>query len=357
MVRVVMSEDERVRAHPLYAGLVASIGLERAAALAALIADELALEPEFILQVAGAVTGGTAPSPRELNAALLSDEFSAFLAAGHDGADEANFKTRSVTLNPGSNDEVEQALAKVFESIILVDRLREVRAAVSFSRYRPDAASVPSVTDQHNEATWLPATEGYGEGIFLQLSSAVLNAWSSNSSVQARAGLLAANAAKSRFSARLHTCTPAYIAIHSLAHALMREFAFSSGYTAASLRERIYSDDYGNHGVFIYTTSSDEEGTLGGLVREGEHDRIGNNLARAVEQLDWCSNDPVCAESNPHNLDGLNLAACHSCLLASETSCSSSNLLLDRLLLVGGGGIPGMFSQPLHAIQTSDWLA
>ena len=53
---------------------------------------------------------------------------------------------------------------------------------------------------------------------------------------------------------------------------------------------------------------------------EGEHDRIGTALARATEQLSWCSNDPVCSESNPQNLDGLNLAACHSCLLAAETS-------------------------------------
>src|SRR3546814_2352700 len=52
-------------------------------------------------------------------------------------------------------------------------------------------------------------------------------------------------------------------------------------------------------------------------------------------QAAWCPNDPVCIESEPQSIDGLNLAACHACCLAPETSCESQNLLLDRSLVVG----------------------
>jgi hypothetical protein len=32
---------------------------------------------------------------------------------------------------------------------------------------------------------------------------------------------------------------------------------------------------------------------------------------------------------------GLNLAACHACVMLPETSCEHNNVLLDRALLVG----------------------
>jgi hypothetical protein len=44
----------------------------------------------------------------------------------------------------------------------------------------------------------------------------------------------------------------------------------------------------------------------------------------------------------------LNLAACHACALASETSCTHSNVLLDRTLVLGTPDAPiGYFSEPL----------
>ena len=49
----------------------------------------------------------------------------------------------------------------------------------------------------------------------------------------------------------------------------------------------------------------------------------------------WCSADPLCIESGPNGVDGLNLAACHACSLLPEVSCEEMNLLLDRALLVG----------------------
>lgn len=316
------------------------------------IAISLDVSTERVLSVARREqlgTNGAAP----IRGAILGEEFAAFRAAEIDAADEDNFKTRAEAFSADSGDGVERSLAGLVESVILVDRLREVRACLGFKRYRPDADRVDAVVNDGSEADWLPAYQGFGEGIFLRFRAETVDAWAADPRVVARGGLLAEKFVASRFAMRLHAPSPQYLALHSLAHALLREFAFTSGYSAASLHERIYCEASGDYGIFIYTTSSDDEGTLGGLVREGAHDRLGRTLARAAEQLSWCSNDPVCCEAHPQNLDGLNLAACHSCLLASETSCDGFNLLLDRVMLVGApdGSMPGLLSNLIQTIE------
>jgi hypothetical protein len=58
----------------------------------------------------------------------------------------------------------------------------------------------------------------------------------------------------------------------------------------------------------------------------------------ALERLEVCSNDPICADHKPddHNdFRALHGAACHGCLLVAENSCKRCNRLLDRALLVG----------------------
>jgi hypothetical protein len=88
-------------------------------------------------------------------------------------------------------------------------------------------------------------------------------------------------------------------------------------------------------GILIYTAAGDAEGTLGGLVREGEAARMLSTLIKALQGADWCSSDPLCRESRGQGFGALNLAACHACGLVPETSCTMSNRLLDRLLVVG----------------------
>lgn len=340
---------DRISQHVLFPGLRESLTGPNALMLAQMIADDVDGAAETVLEVARAANGDEADLT-STHTAILSEEFTAFREAAHDRADEANFKTRSVALDAESADPVERTLAGLFDNIILVDRLREVRVSLGFKRYSPDAELVRSVVRSAEEASWLPAAEGFGEGIFLRLNASRVDSWSSTPAVASRLAEQADNFDRSRYVGRLHPFSAQYVALHSLSHALLREFSFTSGYSAASLRERVYCDPgTGEYGVFVYTTSSDEEGTLGGLVREGEHDRVGTALARAAEQLSWCSNDPVCSESNPQNLDGLNRAACHSCLLASETSCEAYNLLLDRVLLAGNGTMRGLLSDVIHA--------
>ena len=139
--------------------------------------------------------------------------------------------------------------------------------------------------------------------------------------------------------------SPLLMRIHTLAHLLMRQLSFVCGYSNASVRERIYCSTDPNAfmcGVLIYTAAGDAEGTLGGLVGQGEPGRFDAMLEGALEFAGWCSSDPICSELGRQGLHSLNLSACHACALAPETSCELGNRLLDRTLLIGKAAEPGI---------------
>ena len=128
-----------------------------------------------------------------------------------------------------------------------------------------------------------------------------------------------------------------YILLHTFAHALMRQLALDCGYAAASIRERIYAQGEDKEGgamagILLYTADSDSEGTLGGLVNQGRD--LGYHIAGALEAMQYCASDPLCAEHAPLNDLTLHGAACHACLFAPETSCERGNRYLDRSVLI-----------------------
>jgi hypothetical protein len=89
-------------------------------------------------------------------------------------------------------------------------------------------------------------------------------------------------------------------------------------------------------GILLYTSAPDAEGTLGGLVALGKPEVFGAILAQALERAGLCSSDPLCSDHAPSaEQDALHGAACHACLLVSETSCRAGNRFLDRAALVG----------------------
>ena len=88
-------------------------------------------------------------------------------------------------------------------------------------------------------------------------------------------------------------------------------------------------------GLLITTTASDSDGTLGGLVALSEPSRLADVLDAALRGLMRCSSDPVCARRVPEDPeDFLHGAACHCCVMASETSCERANRFLDRRFVV-----------------------
>lgn len=127
--------------------------------------------------------------------------------------------------------------------------------------------------------------------------------------------------------------------IHTFAHLLMNQLSFECGYGSSSIRERLYCERCGESlqmkGVLIYTASGDAEGSLGGLVRQGEPGRLEDTIVSAIENARWCSSDPICIQSEGQGPDSCNLAACHNCALLPETCCEMGNRLLDRGLVVG----------------------
>ena len=117
----------------------------------------------------------------------------------------------------------------------------------------------------------------------------------------------------------------------------MRQLTLDCGYSSTALRERLYVEA-GNTpmaGLLVYTATTDDDGTLGGLQREGDPVRIERSIRAALSAQTWCSSDPRCIEDMLSGDDGLSLAACHSCVLSPETSCEEFNRFLDRAMLVG----------------------
>jgi hypothetical protein len=144
-----------------------------------------------------------------------------------------------------------------------------------------------------------------------------------------------------------------YVLLHTLSHALMRQLVVECGYSAASVRERIYSlppgvEDGPMAGILISTAAADSEGTLGGLVALGTPEELGRHLAAALRAAELCASDPLCAEHDPPT-DGMTLhaAACHACMFAPETACERGNRYLDRSALVTtvAGGMTGFFDR------------
>ena len=234
-----------------------------------------------------------------------------------------------------------------FDRVLLIKRLREVRAFMGFRRIEPTAALVPpgaGRTFPVGTKPWLPAVEIYGEGIFLSFDEEGVQAWEreieASSAEMGRLDSLEKVRAESNFWF-LPRVSARHIAIHTFSHLLMRQLVFESGYSSSALRERIYAGP-GMAGLLIYTADGDSEGSLGGLVRQGQPNRLGDTILLSLDKAQWCSADPVCSETNGQGLGGFNRAACHACSLLPETSCTTANTLLDRGLLLGREGVPGL---------------
>jgi hypothetical protein len=191
--------------------------------------------------------------------------------------------------------------------------------------------------------TWYPAVEVRGEGVFVSLDSQALSTWEALPAVADRRDRIW-NAWVAEYQDRYgvqtlpkREVTARFLLVHTLSHALMRQLSLECGYSTASLRERLYAGEYGA-GVLIYTATADADGTLGGLERQGLAERIERTVVTAIRSLHWCSSDPLCITGAMMASNACNIAACHACILAPETSCEEFNRFLDRALLIGTAG-------------------
>lgn len=228
---------------------------------------------------------------------------------------------------------------KFLVSISLVHKLRETRVFHGFKRISPDDSTFSAVISVR-ELPWLPAFKNSGEGIMFEFDRKRLEEWVKQDKIINRVKIIEQNL-KNTGRLTNERINPIYILLHTFAHCLITALSCESGYSNASIRERIYCSKYIDEnapqmaGVLIYTASGDAEGSLGGLVRQGLPGRIENVIKRAISEAKWCAADPVCIQSTGQGQYGCNLAACHNCALLPETSCENKNMLLDRGLLIG----------------------
>ena len=176
---------------------------------------------------------------------------------------------------------------------------------------------------------WYPGVELLGEGVFLTFAQPPDtprgSAW--------------------EWWRQLHESTghahhrPGFVWWHTLAHRLIRAVAVHSGYSSASVRERIYSPPVAGRGwdggLLLYAVQPGGDGTLGGLIALAQ--RFEEVLRAARQFLDNCSNDPFCCDGPRQQQAVPELASgpsCFACTLLSETSCEHRNASLDRVLLL-----------------------
>jgi hypothetical protein len=279
----------------------------------------------------------------EMSADLKTPEWEVFVAADP-ARNNKDFLLRPVAAPKG--------FEAYFEKVVAVERLREVRALTAFTRIESpgdfsDPSEIPAVLKApicRGAPSWVPVSEVRGEGIFLQFNEEALREWGKR--IRKREAEFGQAHTLWRQVRRIPNPGAAfpgirYALIHSLSHALMRQLSMEAGYTAASIRERIYAaegpkDSPSMAGLLLYTAAPDSEGTLGGLVSLAEPGKLGRLLTLALEQIKLCASDPLCAEHHPtkDGIASLHGAACHACMFAPETSCERGNKYLDRSLLI-----------------------
>ena len=226
-----------------------------------------------------------------------------------------------------------------------VNRLTIIKVLRGFTRSHPpnpyskDDTKFSKLYTSEN-IDWLPGVESRGEGIFFSFDEQKIAKWAQNDQIKQRCNAIIESLdewSKIQNMEPRHI-TPKYILLHTIAHVLIRKLAFSSGYNEASLSERIYCNDEHN-GIFIYTSSSSSEGSLGGLVRQA--DNFATILNDAINDSTSCGRDPLCLAVDPTSkiekdkpaYNRLNGSACYYCCQLPETSCEDFNKLLDRKLL------------------------
>jgi hypothetical protein len=322
-------------------------------------ADVLDLGADDRLEyVQGLLSKGRIPIPPHWDAAHFAEKVVA-QAAKREGIDTSSLRSEEwqqivfsdLGGTPPSRDfevhrePVPALLDPHVSHLVRVVRLRELRALKGFTRINPppsadETGAVKVAAMSLKPYPWLPAVEVRGEGVFIGLSDDRVSAWEQEPGVQTRTVRLndarrAEHIARYGEDAKLpEDLSARHLLAHAMAHALMRQLSLECGYSTASLRERLYAAP-GYCGALIYTATTDADGTLGGLQRQGEGKRMKQTLREAILAQRWCSSDPLCIRDAMMASNASNLAACHACLLAPETSCEHFNQVLDRALLVG----------------------
>ncbi len=292
---------------------------------------------------------------------LRYQEFKAFTGGIH--SDEKFWFTKKNI--DGSKYNGSLQIHDLLDKVVLLEKLSALKVYKGFTRIKPllseELAFADSAdnldTSQLSEfqriqdarkdplhTKELPAVEVKGEGILLKFNDEKLNEWANNYP-DSRLSTINENLRQANlvFNQNHQPINKRYLFLHTLSHILLKELAEDCGYSLSSLSEIIYcstdekvGSDEEMNGILIYTTTSDAEGSLGGLVEKGQPECLPSIIKKGVNKARWCSSDPLCITADHgQGFMGLNLAACYSCVLLPETSCERMNKYLDRATIIG----------------------
>ena len=256
---------------------------------------------------------------------VYEDEYS--ILSKDENENEDNFSSYTAT--------IPKKYKSYFEQIAVVDRLTVTQAFIGFTRITRNEAN--SVDISQYPKPWLPAVELTGEGIFIRFNKDKITQWRNTHS--SRYKKMKKAMVDSKFINESFSET--YVMLHTFAHLFIREISNVCGYSAASIREKIYSaindkNEVKMCGVLIYVSSSDSDSSLGGLISVADNEDVFERIMDSMlERASWCSGDPLCISSTKQGYKNLNYAACHDCTLLPETSCESFNCFLDRASIIG----------------------
>ena len=265
---------------------------------------------------------------------IKQDEFNALIDSSQNGSppppiheDDAPESSLRIRLEDCYNVDFGEGTLRV----VPIERLRIVSALRGFTREVSSGGETPSLIESRfsfgEGREWYPAIENFSEGVFLHFVE------NKDSIHLDRPRALTWS---SRFQNSLEVQeNPVYVWWHTLSHMLIKHLGLDSGFSSASIRERVYCHDISEDGLFsggvlLYPAQQGGDGTLGGLVNVVKNQQAFKRILEKCEfETHICSTDPLC-EEEVNVRDG---AACFACCLTSETSCENRNHGLDRLIL------------------------
>ena len=261
------------------------------------------------------------------------EEFSVFSGNAQSISDQKKLEFKDINLP--------ESLSPYFKKIQQVNTLALTMTQLGFNRVsipvplrkngRVIRESGQHIYNEPVEKVYsLPANQSFGEGIFFEFDIDRVKEWASQNAdvLKKRYDQPEGEIGKDIKDEMKQYGASMFYMLHTFSHIILKELEFSCGYPTASLQERLYYSDR-MCGVLIYTTDG-SEGSMGGLVWQGQPRLVERIIISALENATECSSDPLCWE----NEDQLNLAACFSCCLVSETSCERRNMGLDRRALI-----------------------
>lgn len=284
----------------------------------------------------------------ESDTAYRRTERQAFLGPRPAPEERDEFDLRNIDISKYT-----EPVSGFFSNVVLLPRLRETRALIGFTRITPyDGTPERLASLSLGRITWVPAVSTSGEGIYFELDVDRLAEWKrEHAGIANRAKIIndRARAIAGERGTEFEPIPSNLLLAHTLSHLIIRQLSFDCGYDSSSLKERLYVSDIPGEemcGILIYTASGDSEGSLGGLVRQGEPGRFEATVDAGVRNAQFCASDPLCLESEGQGYYGMNLAACHACALLPETACELGNRILDRIPIIGSQHEPqsGYFS-------------